>query len=236
MLTPLHQRMDEATEMYREYKEEQAKIDWHAPASDIPAIVHAFVGDRHLMTIQVAGRDEAISAAIVGRFAFGADAAILTIDAHMKSYATHEAFEAGVAALEPGELQRACHDEHACERGEISDVLIVNAIDRDRDLTRLVPYALSASDPHVVWTEESETLDSKGTGGLIIDALRDAWRKQPPDLSDEAGWKIKCGSIRMLARSSRAIGEAPVFAFIEEDLAMIRKIDPTLAASFAPIA
>lgn len=226
MLTVLDQRLDECTTEYRSLKLAYIEKDWKPPASDIPVMVNAYIEDRLLGAVVVGGRDEGISVASVFRLGLGATSVILGVDAHMRAYTKEEYEREGPPA--PGSFQRACHDEQACERREMTDTLMLIGLDEERDVTRSVAYALGPKAPHIEWNEVQD-LDSRHTSGLVIDNLRNAWRRPTLKLDGDIAWVVRCAAIRSMLGCTIAA----LFAYSDDEWAGIARVDPGLGALFS---
>lgn len=214
---------------YRGWKKEMCAVDWRAPASDIPIRVEAFLGDRPLALVVVGERDEALAASAILRVGFGVDGLILGYDAHMKAM-THEQYERE-GPPPPGSLQKACHDEHACERGEITDVLVFHALAGSEELNLFAPYALRETKPHLAWA--SPEGHSEALGGYIIETLRkimqrhtpfDALKDAPRLVAEPLEWTIRAKALRSLRAFSLSLN----LMFTKEEYDMLKGVDPGL--------
>jgi hypothetical protein len=188
----------------------KSKLDWIAegrtPHGDLPPAVLVERGGELLAVVVAPHVDKhlALNAALVCRVAFDADALTAVLDSHValtplpppETPEPASVEERNEAALErftskwpAGAMQKA-RDEGACERGEITQVLVVSRVERSGKIaTRMLAYEYDGKDPatfkwldssdrpdmpmlSVDGVEEDESENGVKFKGLIPDSLR----------------------------------------------------------------
>lgn len=236
----LMELLDKTTADYRDMKFDMLTPDWRAPASDLPIRVEAYVGERPLGLLLIANRDEALRAASILRRGLSADAIVFGFDAHMKKYTPEQFEREGPPA--PGSLQAACHADGACERGEISDVLVIHAVNAATHVTRMMPYGLHEAEPHIEWADE--TNDEGTIGGLIIETLSAAMKM--PDLpSAVIERKLGMGGMTpealanvaraMAIRALQSLSLSVALLLTPEEIAELDAVDEHLVAAMEDV-
>lgn len=171
----LRQEMDRFKAMRENsYAEWLVDPDGHHERGDLMPVVTIFNGEFPTLTMFTSSRDEALWAAGVAMMGFHGDELVLCIDAHLTRADNLD------NPPEPGELQRRCHEEGACETGEITDCLVVHVMRAPDDGEMLIAeYRLGTTE--LIWGEEHETPVTK-LSGIIVDGLRHAFKMAELDI------------------------------------------------------
>ncbi len=127
-------------------------------------------------------RDQALQAVTIAVPGFGADAVILSLDAHMTSSPTNP--KTG-EPWGPNEMQGLCNDEGACDSGLITDCMMIQEVGRDGTWAMLtLPYHTHASARTIAWYPEVQRMESTVEGqeieGYVADVVRHAF--ETPDI------------------------------------------------------
>lgn len=153
---------------------------------DLTPMVEVFRGE-DLVAMIVApqvDRDQGLDAARMAAVGFSADKISMVLDAHVSSSPINP--KTG-EEWGPGEMQRACHEDGACQVGLITDTLIIIDHYRSgRHREEMLPYHVHADDKTVHWVgADSADLprvidtDNEGEGvdGIIPNAIFDAFKE-----------------------------------------------------------
>jgi hypothetical protein len=195
----------------------RSKLDWIAegktPHGDMPPAVLVERSGETLAVVVAPQVDKymALNAARVCRVAFDADALTAVLDSHIaltplpppKTIEEAARREVGECELDEKEAERLvtekwpagsmqkAREEGACDRGEITQVLVVSRVERGgRIATRILPYEYDGKDPatfkwldasdrpdmpmlSVNGVEEDDSKDGVKFRGFIPDSLRE---------------------------------------------------------------
>lgn len=114
-------------------------------------------------------KEAALFAARVGAQGYGADGLTIILDAHIKL------INPGEELPRPGELQRQCDEEGACDLGLISDTLIVQRLSIDGAAQiAILPYKYHGSRTVFHWTKFPFDESEMGFDGYVSDCLAEA--------------------------------------------------------------
>ena len=140
--------------------------------ADLRPIVFFERGGRLVVTVETPAVDKeaALFAARVGAQGYGADALTVILDAHIKL------INPGDELPRPGDLQRQCDEEGACDLGLISDTLIIQRLSTDGSAQiAILPYKYHGSQTVFRWTElPFEQSGDMGFDGYVSDCLAEA--------------------------------------------------------------
>lgn len=154
-----------------------------------------------IVTTPDVDKEQGLAAARLGLSGYSADEVILILDAHMKL------MQPGEDPPAPGELQRMCDQEGACELGLITDLVVVNRITRDGEQEMAcVPYAYHGSGTVFRWSGEVHTARGEEIEGYITESLSDAM--------------IESHRMNVVAAAVLALGISPAQARVEADEGM----------------
>lgn len=159
-----------AWRMTKDEKLAQLPPEAEVPGDDdlVPQITLYRDGQELGMVVVHGGRDEALGVASLAVIGLGVDRLLLLFDSHMTKLPADE-----VVTYEPGGLQRRCHEEGACETGEVTDVLVGHEATADSVRLRMLPYRLFPAERRIAWDEASE---APAAGGYIVDVLQAAFK------------------------------------------------------------
>jgi hypothetical protein len=154
-------------------------------------------------------RDQALIAAQLGVGGYCADSVIVVMDSHVSPEET----KPGGGAWGPGEMQRACDEENACELGTLSDCLIV--VDATRSgavTTSLCRYREDKASRSIEW-DDATTFPQAGAGsddglileGLVPDALREAF--DVPPLAEVLRQSAELSGVRLSAEEAQGLAD-----------------------------
>jgi hypothetical protein len=117
----------------------------------------------------------ALTAATVAAPGFGTDALTLTFDAHVAASPINPATGQPWA---PGEMQRACDEEGACDLGVITDCLVTLLVHRDGAMASWTrKYRVDKAAGQVHWIDPVDKHTDRGgmeLVGLVPDELRES--------------------------------------------------------------
>lgn len=216
-------QMDHALAACRALKE--AKVAEHGPTAgetDLLPTVTWYSGRRAVAESSAGGdddhhpRDVALMLARAGLTAAECDMVVMSMDAHVTTAAwLDEHPEArdgdGNLRLRPGQLQEECHEEDACARGLIFDVLVVHGVTRSGiSRTRCLRYRL---DDPVWWDPEPQPPDLR-FAGYVVETLEAAARE--PTMAEEV---LRRGGPD-ISRVGEALGVEPWRARLHQRIAV----------------
>ena len=151
-----------------------------------------------IVTTPDVDKEQGLAAARIGLGGYSADEVILILDAHMKL------MQLGEEPPAPGELQRMCDQEGACELGLITDLVVVNRITHEGvQEMACVPYAYHGSGTVFRWSGEIRTALGREVKGYIPESLFCA--------------VLDSRSVNVVAALVHAIGLSPGRARLEAD-------------------
>lgn len=170
----------------RNMKEElvaEPQLAFGGAGDDLPPVVEARRNGRQVAMAMapVVNRDQGLVAAKVLADAFAADELWFVTDAHMSR---DELNPLSGKPWAPGEMQRACDGEGACELGLITDCMMINRVDRAlRHSLCLLPYHVHHGEGTMRWVDDIEhrTTDDEGfqVDGVVPGELESAMRITP---------------------------------------------------------
>lgn len=176
-------------------------------ASDLAPAVIVERGDDILGVIvaPIVDRDLGLRAATIARISCDPSRLILVFDAHYASGKQGETPEEFVKRYPPGSMQRACDEDGACERGEISDCLICNISSADSNELLILPYSYHGPETQFQWKEP--ILDHYDqVSGIIPNHLRSVWNLPlmvDSDYLKSAGEALELDRERQIFHTSR---------------------------------
>lgn len=187
---------DDDIQRFRSMKEDVAQRAAERGTDDMNGLLEVWRDGAPVLAIFTpdVDRDQLLDAAWMTVPALKADRIVAVMDAHLTNQMENPATG---KPWEPGEMQKACHEDGACSTGVITDCLIINEVSRDGSYRMLtLPYhideaAKAAGDQAVAvhWQEQGDkdqVMDGENLQGLIPDVLRGAFERDtgllsPPD-------------------------------------------------------
>jgi hypothetical protein len=172
----------------------KVKLDWveKTERGDLPPTLFVERGDKVVAIVMApqVDRDAGLKAASACRAGFRATAITMILDAHVRmgkkvpeGASMEEAKEDFLKDYKHGDMQRACDEEGACERGEIADVLLIHRMDEAGKVKmHMMPYAYHGKggapfkwlEDHPaadVYNKEQEANDPMKHEGYIVETM-----------------------------------------------------------------
>lgn len=120
-------------------------------------------------------RDLGLAIASIGAPGYGADEMLFAVDAH---YTTQPLNPRTGKPWQPGEMQKACDHEGACDVGVTTDCLMVLTVNLAGEMRWMnVPYHVDKATRETHWLDTEFMPEDLQLAGLVPDTLRDAMKR-----------------------------------------------------------